>query len=699
VKAVVTCGGLILERREFINNLETILKDKYRDKIEKAITDKREKFTVNFGDFSEDDKTYISTEYRTLSGTDGILSASVTQVFNTIAREKGICGPIESPFRKIYLHISHVVPRYRIRELTSEMFNQLVEVNGVVISSGSPQSIISVAIYKCKKCDGEIQVLQDTSVLLEPDGCTCGGKTGFILIEHKCKWDDYQEITLQEKPDEVREGVIPRTMKMICKGKHLIDRCKPGDVVNVSCALIPVQVKKANMRVYSQCLDVNYIEVTNKDSYSIELVEDDKEYLDSLSTHPDLQNVLVRSVFPSIYEHNDEKLGMILAMFGGIDRKKSDISQRGTINVLLIGDPSVAKTRMLQAISNAAPKVIYTSGTGTSGVGLTAAAVQDQNGWRLEAGALVLADGGICCIDEIEKISDDDRGKIHEAMSKQTVSIDKASIHTTLNARTTVIAAANPTHGRYDNTEYLTENVSLPPTILSRFDLIFIIRDIPDVVKDREMAEVIFDVKAKVEGEEMIDTDTLRKYVLYSKQITPIMTKLAIDRIMDFYIPLRQQSVTIENTPIAVAARQLEGLRRLSEARARMFLRKEVTVEDAEVAIELMARSLIMAGYDPKTGKTDVSIVESGKPLSKDNIRKRVMKILETAEEMMSTDDILEAAQEMGLDIDRSGIMEILRPAEREGYLYVPEKNLWAHGSKANLYKHKKPIYVDKENE
>jgi replicative DNA helicase Mcm len=677
----------------FTESLETLLMSKYKDMLEKAVAEKRDKFIMDFRDLDAETQNHIVLEYEKLTGWDGLLSQVITDIFNHIAREKGLCGKIESPFRRIYLHFTHVSPKVRIRELTSEMINHLMEVNGVVISTGSPQSIITVAVYKCKNCDEEIKVRQDTSNLEGPDKCTCGARSGFMLMEQLSKWDDYQEIVLQEKPDEVREGVIPRTIKMICKGKQLIDRCKPGDVVDVTCALIPVQTRKGNMRVYSQYLDVNYMEVLNKESYSVELTEDDKNHLNLLATHPDLQNLIVHSVFPSIYEHDDEKLGMVLAMFGGLDRKKADISQRGTINVLLIGDPSTAKTRMLQAVSNAAPKVIYTSGTGTSGVGLTAAAVQDTNGWRLEAGALVLADSGICCIDEIEKISDEDRGKIHEALSKQTVSIDKASIHTTLNARTTVIAAANPTHGRYDNNEYLTENVSLPPTILSRFDLIFIIRDIPDEVKDREMAEVIFDTGEATAATEMINIEVLKKYILYSKQFAPKMSKEAIAKILAFYIPLRQQSITIENTPIAVAARQLEGLRRLSEARAKMYLRDEVTGEDADIAIELMARSLATAGYDPNTGKIDVGIMESGKPRSQEDLRTKIMNILRSAIEPITTDDVFDAAELMGLDIDRDTLLKILRLGEHDGVLYTPTANVWLHTCHANLYKYPKTLY------
>jgi replicative DNA helicase Mcm len=676
-----------MNKTELFGRLEELLETKYKEKLEKAVVEGKDSFSIDFRDLIQEDKRFLNEQYEIIANDENGFSDFITAVFNKTAIKLNLSGPLGPFYTNIYLSFTNVTPRRKIRELTSEMINGLMEVNGIIISTSSPQSIINIARFKCPKCEDILEVRQFSSELISPTMCICKNTRGFILLENDSKWDDYQEMILQEKPDEVRAGVIPRTIKIICRGKQLIDRCKPGDVVDISCSLVPIQTKKKGTRIYTQCLDANYIEQLSKESYSIELTEEDKIVLDSISTHPDLQNTLVRSVFPSIYEHNDEKLAMILAMFGGVDRKKSDISQRGTINVLLIGDPSTAKTRMLQAMTNAAPKIIYTSGMGASGVGLTAAAVQDPSGWRLEAGALVLADSGICCIDEIEKMSDEDRVKIHEAMSKQTISIDKASIHTTLNSRTTIIAAANPTHGRYDDSEYLTENVSLPPTILSRFDLIFIIRDIPDMIKDREMAETIFDVKIRPESEEIINQELLKKYVLYSKQTNPTLPSNVINKILDFYIPLRQQSMNIANTPIAIAPRQLEGLRRLTEARARMYLRKEATLEDADNAIELMTRSLEKAGYDPKTGKIDIMISEAGKPLSKEIQRKNIITILEGSVGPVTIEEIMDMCESSGLFIEKKELISILNKLIDQGFMYHPEQHLWVTMTNINTYK------------
>jgi replicative DNA helicase Mcm len=662
-----------------------LLENKYKESISKAIQQGANSFTIDFNDLSKDSRVLLNKEYMKIMEEDFNLNKLITDAFNRLL------GTNE--FKNVTLQFVGVTPRKQIRELTSDLINGLILVNGVIISTSSPQSIITKAHFVCPRCNDVIVVPQTSSSLIPPSECKCRNKRGFILLEAESEWDDYQENTIQEKPDEMKAGVIPRTIKIICRGRQLIDKCKPGDIVDIVCAMFPYKNKGLQTKVYTQCLNVNNIDVLSKEAYSIIIDEEDVAVLENISTNPDLQTMVTRSIFPSIYEHDDEKLGMSLAMFGGVDRKKSDISQRGTINIILIGDPSTAKTRMLQAVSNAAPKAIYTSGMGASGIGLTAAAVQDANGWRLEAGALVLADGGICCIDEIEKMNDEDRVKIHEAMSKQTISIDKATIHTTLNSRTSVIAAANPTHGRYNDNEYLTDNISLPPTILSRFDLIFIIRDIADETKDTEMAQTIFGVRDIENQKGILDTELLKKYILYAKRLQPKLPEDVIKRILDFYVPLRKQSQTIENNPIAIAPRQLEGLRRLIEARARMFLREVATVEDADVVIDLMSRTLARAGYDPATGKSDIMIVEAGKPVSRENKRVMIEKIMQGQIEPISTEQVNDMLESNGLYLERGELNRLLDDLYRIGTLYKPVNHLWGLLSKQHLFKSYQKVY------
>lgn len=678
------------------NSLDELFNGKYKEILLKSKKTENNSFTIDFNDLSEEAKKLLNSKYMEYEES-GLLDEIISFWFNkieTIDLEPKEALKKELERTKIYkkgdikLHFINVTPKKRLREISSELIGGLIELNGVIIGSYPPQSIIAEAFYSCPKCGNEITVSQYSNEIIEPDECNCGNKRGFILSLTKSKWDDYQEYILQENPEEIEMGVVPRSIHVIAKGKHLIDKCKAGDFVDITCSILPIESKRGRTRIYTQSLFLNNVEILNKDSFSVEIDDDDILYLTSLAETTDIEKLLSFSIFPSIYGWDDVKLGMILAAFGGVDKKQNNIWKRGAIHVLLIGDPSVAKTKILEAISVTLPKAIYTSGTSTTGVGLTAAAIQDEKGWRLEAGALVLADGGLCCIDEIEKMSKEETLMILEAMSKQTVTVNKSSIHTTLRARTTVIGAANPTSGRYDENEYLTDNISLSPVLLSRFDLIFIMKDIPDEKKDREMADVIFRKEEQIPVEQMLNVETIKKYILYAKKLNPVLSSSAKQKILDFYIPLRQQSMRIENTPIAIAPRQLEGLKRIAEARARMFLREEVTEEDAEVAIKLMLRSLSEAGYDPNTGKTDISIIETGKSYNTKQQRSIVLNILRNLVTPITADDILDLIVEYGFKMTREEVINILSVLRNEGYLMNPNRNTWLLVESEKTYKH-----------
>jgi len=659
----------------FSTKIFTFIYENYGEELERIVRENKNYFTVNFQSLNSDLKEQLNTNY--IEYTYG--STTLDDIIYDLYRRKTIeLGTVPIPIQTVKLLFRNVTPVKKIREITSDDINGLMQVNGIVISVIPPHSIMAKAIYRCSSCKEEIVVQQFGTELIKPSKCVCGKKRGFILLESKCEWDDYQEIVIQENPEEVDAGVIPRTIKGRVKGQQLVDKCKPGDMVNLNCALIPIPIRRSGKeRIFGWILDINNVELLSKDSYSIELTEDDKHDLMVLSTNPNIDKSIIKSIFPSIYGRENEKEALTLAAFKGVARKRPDIYRRGDINVLLIGDPSTGKTRMLQAIKNAVPKGMYAQAGGASGVGLTAAAVQDQYGWRLEAGTLVLSDGGLCCIDEIEKISNEDLKKIHEAMSSGSISIHKADIHTTLNARTGIIAAANPTEGRYDELSYLTDNISLTPTLLSRFDLIFIIKDKTTEEEDRNLAMKIFDMEEEDEIP-MIDHETLKKYILYARTIKPRLTADAIDKIMEYFISLRNQSRTQEHNPIAITTRQLEGMVRLAEARARMFLRDEVGGEDAEVVIELMKESLKEAGYDPKTGKIDIDVFMTGKPKSKTDNKKIIEQLLMEHDKIHS-EELLKMVERYG--INERELEEFLNDLVTAGRVYTPTSDIYRHRS------------------
>lgn len=365
-------------------------------------------------------------------------------------------------------------------------------------------------------------------------------------------------------------------------------------------------------------------------------------------------------------------------LFGGVSKSLPDINIRGEMNALLIGDPGTAKSQLLQYIAQIAPRGLYTSGRGTTAAGLTAAVVREKGGsMSLEAGALVLADKGIACIDEMDKMRPEDRVAIHEAMEQHTVSVAKGGIVATLNARTAILAAANPSLGRYEPHRTVAENISLPVTILSRFDLIFVLRDVPDKESDKKLSKHILEIhrKGKQPVEAEINSDLLRKYVSYAKTIQPELSSGALKVLGDFYMAMRSASEG-EGSPIAITARQLESLIRVAEARARVALRNKVTSEDAEAAISLMQRSLSEVGIDVSLDKVDIDIIMTGRPKSVRDKLHSVLSVLMAMEKetgMVDKNTLVTELEEKH-NIPRTETERMISQLLREGTIYEPRE-------------------------
>jgi len=384
------------------------------------------------------------------------------------------------------------------------------------------------------------------------------------------------------------------------------------------------------------------------------------------------------SIAPSIFGIEHIKDAVLYLLFGGVSRSLPDVNIRGEINALIIGDPGTAKSQMLQYISRLAPRGLYTSGRGTTAAGLTAAVVREKGGsMSLEAGALVLADKGIACIDEMDKMRPEDRVAIHEAMEQHTVSVAKGGIVATLNARTAVLAAANPSLGRYEPNRTVAENISLPVTILSRFDLIFVLRDIPNKETDSRMSRHILEMHRRGISpvEASVNAELLRKYVSYAKNVKPELSEEALRRLSDFYLAMRSASET-EGSPVAITARQLESLVRVSEARARVALRSTVTSEDAEAAIAIMKRSLEEVGIDMSSYKVDIDLIMTGRPKS---IRDRLGIVISTIVEMEKATGMVERESLVNeLDakhkIPKGEIERMIGQLLREGTIYEPRE-------------------------
>ncbi|CAI0463746.1 unnamed protein product [Linum tenue] len=434
---------------------------------------------------------------------------------------------------------------------------------------------------------------------------------------------NYQKLTLQESPGIVPAGRLPRHKEVILLN-DLIDCARPGEEIEVTGVYTNNFDLSLNTKngfpVFATLIEANYVTKKQDLFSSYKLTQEDKEEIEKLAKDPRIGERIVKSIAPSIYGHEDVKAGIALAMFGGQEKNVEGKHRlRGDINVLLLGDPGTAKSQFLKYVEKTGQRAVYTTGKGASAVGLTAAVHKDPvtREWTLEGGALVLADKGICLIDEFDKMNDQDRVSIHEAMEQQSISISKAGIVTSLQARCSVIAAANPIGGRYDSSKTFGQNVELTDPIVSRFDILCVVKDIVDPVADEMLAKFVVDshFKSQPKGAAMDDRsmnesqednqatsvatdpeilpqDLLKKYISYAKlNIFPRLHDSDMEKLTQVYAELRKESSHGQGVPIAV--RHIESMIRMSEAHARMHLRQYVTEEDVDMAIRVLLNSFI----------------------------------------------------------------------------------------------------------
>jgi len=470
--------------------------------------------------------------------------------------------------------------------------------------------------------------------------------TNLAIVAEESRFIDFQIVRLQELPEDLPPGQLPHYVNVSMK-QDLVDYARPGDRIILT-GIVRIEqervsgVKQSESALYRLRMDGNNIEFIGgrgikgtRRTEREEISPDEQKIIRTLSKNPDIYDRLIASFAPHIRGHELFKEAILLLIVGSTQRALSDGSKvRGDINVFLVGDPGTAKSEMLKFCARIAPRGLYTSGRGSTAAGLTAAVVRDASGiFMLEAGAVVLGDQGLVCIDEFDKMRPEDRSALHEVMEQQSASIAKGGIVATLNARTSILAAANPMFGKYDPFKNLTENVNLPIPLLTRFDLIFVVRDIPHKEKDRQIAQHILSQHGTsgTDTTSLIDVDILTKYLAYAKQNDPVLTKEAENKIMEFYLKMRSVEGEDKEKMITITPRQLEGLIRLSTARARILLKNQVEEDDADRAIYLFNEMLKNAGIDVNTGKIDIGVLQ-GRPRSEVSKLATFMEILKSLE-------------------------------------------------------------------
>lgn len=570
-------------------------------------------------------------------------------------------------------NVRNIVP---LRFLRSEYIGKFIAVDGIIRKTDEIHPRLQTAVFKCRSCGRIHEVKQRSNLITEPAMCDECRSHSFEILEDESIFMDTQTIKLQEPLENLSGGDQPRQINVVLED-DMVDTLAPGDKVRITGILKTRRDDKTKR--YFTFIDGNYIEPLEQEFEELHISEKDEKEIIALSRQPDIYQQIIESTAPSIQGYEEVKQAIAFQLFGGSAKILEDKTHiRGDMHILIVGDPGIGKSQILKYVSKLAPRGIYTSGKGTSGVGLTAAAVRDEmGGWSLEAGALVLGDKGNVCVDELDKMREEDRSAIHEALEQQTISIAKAGIMATLNSRCSVLAAANPKFGRFDRYKSVAEQVDLPSPILSRFDLMFIVEDKPNRERDHNLAGHILKIHQENTVPYKIDPELLRKYIAYArKNVDPQLSDEAAEVLQNFYVTMRGGAID-EDSPVPITARQLEALVRLSEASAKIRLSPEVKKEDAERAIALQQYCMMQIGYDPDTGSVDIDKVEGRTPKSqRDKINIVTEVINEICEEYEGDAPLNVINAELGdrYNMDENEIEKYLGILKNKGVIFEPKQ-------------------------
>ena len=591
-----------------------------------------------------------------------------------------------------------------IRKLRETHLGKLVAVAGLAKKVSAVKPRMTRARFVCSRCGAEVWENQSGMFLREPLMCpnpngSCNKQANrFILDNKNCRFVNTQKVEIQESPEGLRGGQQPEKISGFVED-DLPGILTAGNRITLNAIVRPVEkAERDKTTIFEIYLDIISIEFEQHEYDEIVISEEDERKIIEASHDPLLFEHIVKSIAPTIYGLDEVKRAIALQLFGGSHKVMDDgTTIRGDTHILLIGDPGVAKSQLLRYMSALAPRGIFASGKSASAAGLTAAAVKDDfggEGYTLEAGALVLADKGLACIDELDKMTVQDTSSLHEAMESQKISVAKAGITATLQCRCSLLAAANPKEGRFDTeSENLSDQINLPPALISRFDLIFVLTDIPDEDRDRKITEFILKVHRRgqalqykdqevLDGVDLkeirdqtsnikpyYDIEFLRKYVAYSKRITPVMTVKASKMIEEAYMAIRMSGKDKKTIPIT--ARQLEAYVRLSEASAKMRLSHFVDEEDARRAIDLVEYYLSKMAGD-KGGNYDVDRIISSQSSRQRKNNGLLLGIISSCpdKEGMLYDDLLPLAAEEGFT--EAELKTMLRKMTANGMIYSP---------------------------
>ena len=685
---------MLLEKMEFQDNKKII--EKFKDffeefkkrDIKKVIHNNQKALEISFYEISEYDVDLAEQILATPKEMFRIMEETLKEFYD-ISKI-----PDKKPIR---VRLTNLPPTElkMIREIRSEDIGKLIMVEGIIRRKTDVRPRLKYMVYRCINPDCPYstnalkipQMEEKAKILKACPKC----RSPVELIDKELI--DSQHLILEEMTEQLENSADqPKRINVLLQ-EDLTSAFKdaktnPGSRIYIIGIVkeLPLTTRTGAESInYDIIIEANFLGLTDEEYSEIEWTKEEEEQIKELAKSEDTVKKLTESMAPSIFGYSKVKEAILLQLFGGVRRVKGDgVVTRGDIHVLLLGDPGAAKSQMLKAATRISPKAIFVSGKSSSAAGLTATVMKDEitKGWALEAGAMVLASGGLCSIDELDKMNEEDTSAMHEALEQQTISIAKANIRATLKCETSVLGAANPKYGRFDPYGDIAKQINFPPALISRFDLIFIIRDVPNKKKDDLIAEHILEShinETKTIAE--LSPDFIKKYIAYAKKnIKPVLTKEAKEKIKEFYVSIRNVDNDDDESvkPIPVTARQLEAIIRLAEGYSKIKLSKKITAEYAEKAIDLLMYCLKKIGIDPKTGELDIDRITSGITTSVRNQYKIVQDIIDKLEKELpevKLDDILKEAEK--LNLKKEEVENIIIKLKQEGIIFEPRKNIF----------------------
>ncbi|MDE1832970.1 MAG: minichromosome maintenance protein MCM [Candidatus Micrarchaeota archaeon] len=675
---------------------EESMKRKFDEFLESYCKEAIEELAISFPD-----KTSIMVDIKDLSKFDPEIASELIQNPDPIIESASMAlrdKLVDTDLKGKEPHVrffGQTVNNPLVMDVGSNYIGKLILLDGLIVKRSEINPKVKVGFYKCTYCGATYKLRVDKDEL--PEVCDQCKRKSLKQDPKESQFINLQKIAVQD-PLERLKGNTPTWQLEVWIEDDLVNTVIPGDRIELT-GILRIRPRKnsrgkTEKNIYTMFLDTVSIVPRQKEFTDIPISEEEERQIRELAGDPLVFEKIAKSMAPSIYGFDEIKQAVTLQLFGGTPGKTlvDGAPVRSDMHILLIGDPGSAKTRVLQAVSRLVPKGIYVSGKSVTGGGMTAVAERDEfseGGWTLKAGALVLGSGGIVAIDEFDKIGDEDRAALHEALESQTISVAKAGIIATFTAKAAVLAAANPKYGRFDPNIYPSEQFDIPPTLLSRFDLIFPIKDVMDEELDKNIARHILlqhgAAGAKIlemkEYEQVetppVDRELIRKFIAYArKNIHPRLSQDASDKIQSYYIELRK--IGAKTGVVPITPRQIEGLIRMAEASAKSRLAETVLVSDAERAINLSEYMLKTLAVD-RSGRRDIDILSTGMPREKVNRINSIMTIIKKLEEEeggMGAKMQRLVEESMKENIDEQTLNKYLQELERSGDIFRPRPGI-----------------------